>query len=79
MRNIGWDKTEIILGEYKVKIFDKERSVVDALRYLSHEIAIKALQRYLRDKGHKPNLKKLQKYAKPLRVKTNPYLLAYAT
>lgn len=79
MRNIDLGKTETMLGEYKVKIFDRERCVVDAFRYLSKEIAIKALQSYLRDKSHKPDLKKLQKYAKTLRVKLTPYILAYTT
>ncbi len=79
MRNVDLGKTELILGEYKVKIFDKERCVIDAFRYLSHEISIKALQRYLRDKNHKPDLKKLQAYAKILRVKLTPYILAYTT
>lgn len=79
MRNVDLGKTEMTLGEYHVKIFDRERSVVDAFRYLSHEIAIKALQRYLRDKTHKPDLKKLQEYARMLRVKLHPYILAYTT
>lgn len=79
MRNLDLGKKEMMLGEYKVKIFDKERCVVDAFRYLSHEIAIKALQHYLRGKSHKPDLKKLQEYAKILRVKLTPYILAYTT
>lgn len=79
MRNIDLGKTEMMLGEYRMKIFDRERCVVDAFRYLSHEIAIKALQRYLRSKDYKPNLKKLQEYAKILRVKLTPYILAYTT
>lgn len=79
MRNIDLGKDEMTLGEYQVKIFDRERCVVDAFRYLSHEIAIKALQRYLRDKNHKPDLKKLQEYARILRVKLTPYILAYTT
>jgi predicted transcriptional regulator of viral defense system len=79
MRNIDLGKTKMTLGEHQVKIFDRERCVVDAFRYLSHEIAIKALQRYLRDKKHKPDLKKLQEYARILRVKLTPYILAYTT
>ncbi len=79
MRNVDLGKTEMVLGEHHIKIFDKERCVVDAFRYLSQEIAIKALQRYLRDKNHKPDLKKLQEYAKILRVKLTPYILAYTT
>jgi predicted transcriptional regulator of viral defense system len=79
MRNVALGKAEIMLGEYQVKIFDRERTVVDAFRYLSHEIAIKALQRYLRSKDYKPDLKKLQEYAKILRVKLTSYILAYTT
>jgi predicted transcriptional regulator of viral defense system len=79
MRNIDLGKSEITLGEFQVKIFNRERCVVDAFRYLSHEIAIKALQRYLRDKHHKPDLKKLQEYAKILRVKLTHYIMAYTT
>lgn len=79
MRNIDLGKTEMLLGEFQVKIFDRERCVVDAFRYLSHEIAIKSLQRYLRSKECKPDLKKLQNYAKILRVKLTPYILAYTT
>ena len=43
---LSLEKFEIALGEYNVHIFDRERCVVDAFRYLSKEIAIKAIQRY---------------------------------
>lgn len=79
MRNINLGQMVMKLGEYEVRIFDRERSVVDAFRYLSKEIAIKALQRYLRSKDHKPDLKKLQEYAKILRVNLTSYILAYTT
>ncbi len=79
MRNISLGQIKMMLGEYSVRIFDRERSVVDAFRYLSKEIAIKALQHYLRSKEHKPDLKKLQEYAKKLRVNLVPYILAYTT
>lgn len=79
MRNLDLGKTEVMLGEYRVNIFDRERCVIDAFRYLSHEIAIKALQYYLRSKDCKPNLRKLQDYAAKLRVKLTPYILAYTT
>lgn len=79
MRNISLGKTEIVLGEYKVKIFDQERCVVDAFRYLSKEIAIKALQRYFKNTTHKVDLKKLGAYAKKLRVDITPYILSYTT
>lgn len=49
-------------------------------RYLSKEIAIKALQAYLRQTGSaKPDLNKLLKYAKTLRVDIHPFIMALTT
>ena len=79
MRNIKLGKIEITLGEYNVHIFDRERCVVDAFRYLSKEIAIKAIQRYFQSTKHKPDPKKLGAYAKTLRVNITPYILSYTT
>lgn len=79
MRNIFLGKTEISLGEYKVKIFDRERCIIDAFRYLSKEIAIKALQRYFKSASYKIDPKKLGAYAKKLRVDITPYILSYTT
>jgi len=79
MRNISLGKTEIVLGEYKVKIFDQERCIIDAFRYLSKEIAIKALQRYFRKTANKADLQKLGAYAKKLRVDITPYILSCTT
>lgn len=80
MRNIVLGQTTIQIGNYKVKIFDRERTVVDAFRYLSHEVAIKALQAYLKPSiNRKPDLSKLSKYAKALRVNITPYIMALTT
>jgi predicted transcriptional regulator of viral defense system len=80
MRNIELGQTEIQLGNAHLKIFDKERTVVDSFRYLSKEIAIKALQAYLRQTGStKPDLNKLLKYAKALRVDIHPFIMALTT
>ncbi len=80
MRNIQLGQTEIKIGDHSLKIFDKERTVVDAFRYLSQEVAIKALQAYLRpNDDHKPNLNKLVAYAKQLRVDIQPYILSLTT
>lgn len=77
MRNMELGQTEITIGATRLKIFDKERTVVDAFRYLSHEVAIKALQEYLKQrKPLRPNLEKLLKYAKTLRVNIYPYIMA---
>lgn len=79
MRNVTLGKSEIALGEHKVHIFDRERSVVDAFRYLSKEIAIKAIQRYFQSTTHKPDPKKLGAYAKALRANITPYILSSTT
>lgn len=79
MRNVELGSIEIVLGEYHVRIFDRERCVVDAFRYLSKEIAIKAIQRYFQGAGYKPNPKKLGLYAKKLRINITPYILSYTT
>lgn len=79
MRNIELGRVEITLGEYKVCIFDRERCVVDAFRYLSKEIAIKAIQRYFHTTKFKKEPKKLGAYAKALRVNITPYILSYTT
>jgi len=79
MRNVKLGKIEIALGEYNVHIFDRERCVVDAFRYLSKEIAIKAIQRYFQNTQYKPDPKKLGSYAKALRVNITPYILSCTT
>jgi len=80
MRNIELGQIEITIGNHHLKIFDRERTVVDSFRYLDYEIAIKALQNYLKQKNTlKPNLSKLFKYAKLLRVNIYPYVMALTT
>jgi len=80
MRNISLGVTEVKMGKYKVKIFDRERTVVDAFRYLSDEIAIKALQAYLKQSSKKKaNLQKLSSYAKVLKINISSYIMALTT
>lgn len=78
MRNISFGQTTIKIGSRKIKIFDQERTVVDAFRYLDSETALKALQAYLkRGKERKPDIDKLLRYAKKLRVDLTPYISAF--
>lgn len=78
MRNITLGQTIVKIGNNDLKIFDRERTIVDAFRYLDKEIALKALQGYLKTiKEVKPDIKKLIKYAKLLRVDLTPYILAF--
>lgn len=79
MRNVSLGLTTFTLGEFTISIFDRERTVVDAFRYLSHEIAIKALQSYLKLPKNLQHLDRLSAYAKTLRVTITPYILALTT
>jgi hypothetical protein len=75
MRNTTLGQTTAQIGNYSLKIFDLERTVVDAFRYLDKEIALKTLQGYL--KTTRPDIKKLMKYAKAFRVNLTPYIQAF--
>lgn len=78
MRNISFGQTTIKIGCRKIKIFDRERTIVDSFRYLDKETALKALQAYLKTStSKKPNINKLLKYAKKLRVNLIPYISAF--
>ena len=72
-RNIHLGKTTIKLGEIELSIFDKERTVIDAFRYLDKEVAIKAL-RSLAKQGF--DYQKMAIYGKKLRTDIGPYILA---
>lgn len=75
LSNITLGANEISFGGARVKMFDQERTIIDAFRYLSKEIAIKALKKYLkRDSNHRPDLKKLARYAKTLRTDISSYV-----
>lgn len=76
MRNVELGRQEIQIGGSRVAIFDRERCVIDAFRYLSQEIAIKALKAYLFESSEKPDLHKLSNYSRLLRVNIEHYLIA---
>lgn len=77
MRNISFGQIAVKIGGRKIKIFDRERTVVDSFRYLDREVALKALQAYLKvSNDRKPDIDKLLKYAKKLRVDLIPYISA---
>ena len=78
MRNISLGQSTIKIDNHKLKIFDRERTIVDAFRYLDKETALKALQAYLKtNKNAKPDIDKLMRYAKKLRVDLTSYILAF--
>ena len=53
------------VGQREVRIYDKEKSVVDAFKYLPVDVAHKALRSYMRMKDK--DLDKLMKYAREMR------------
>lgn len=80
MRDIDTGKSLHQLGNETITIFDKERTVVDAFRFLSKEIAIKSLKEAAKGKdGNNFNFKKLQKYAKKFKIDLTPYILMVTT
>jgi len=76
MRNSELGKTTEQLGDFRVAFFNRERTIVDAFRYLSIEVAIKALKAaFAPGATHKLDIRLLRRYAKALRVKIEPYLM----
>ena len=77
MRNMDIGVNTIKMAGFKVKIFDKERTIIDSFRLLDFETAMKALKRYLQGRKGKPNISKLNKYIKALRAsKVQEYITA---
>ncbi|MCH9626524.1 MAG: hypothetical protein S4CHLAM2_01460 [Chlamydiales bacterium] len=78
MRNISFGQTTVKISGHNLKIFDRERTIVDSFRYLDKETALKALQTYLTtSKDRKPDIDKILYYAKKLRVDLIPYIAAF--
>ena len=77
MRNHTLGKTVIDIDGAVVAIFDKERTILDAFRYLSRETALKALKMGLQQPIEKRiDINKLRSYAKKMKINIDPYLLA---
>jgi len=76
-RYIGVGKTEYAMNGTMIRIYDKERTICDTLRYankLDREVFNTAVQRYVKDKEKR--IPTLMEYAKILRVtkKVKSYL-----
>lgn len=79
-RDMELGKTEIELEGATIPIFDRERTIVDAFRVLSREIAIKALKAAIAQGGkNRIDLVKFQEYAKKLQCNITPYLMSLTT
>lgn len=79
MRNTTLGKTTIKIDNITIPIFDRERTIVDAFRYLSKETAIKALRQALENKKETINIQKILTYSKKLRVNIYTYLMTLTT
>lgn len=80
MRNMDIGRTEITIGSEKIQIFDRERTIIDTSRYLGKETAVKALKAAITRKGdEKIDMRKLQIYARKLRINIDSYILAVTT
>ena len=76
MKNLSLGVKTIKMCGVSVKIFDVERTIIDTFRLLDIETALKALKFYLKSSDHKTNIRKLNKYAKELRVDISSYIMA---
>ena len=80
MRDMNTGKTTFTIGHEKISIFDRERTIVDSFRYLSKEIAIKALKAAVSSCDKKKlDIKKLQQYAKQFGLNLDLYILTVTT
>ncbi|PIZ03454.1 MAG: hypothetical protein COY58_09310 [Gammaproteobacteria bacterium CG_4_10_14_0_8_um_filter_38_16] len=79
MRDVTTGKTSMKLGGETITIFDRERTIIDAFRYLTLEIGIKALRSAITQKKQKLDIRKLQQYAKKFRVHIDPYIITVTT
>lgn len=79
MRDMRTGKTKFMLGNETIAIFDQERTIIDAFRYLSKEVAIKALKEAVKSKRIKFDMKKFQRYAKKFNLDLDTYILTVTT
>jgi predicted transcriptional regulator of viral defense system len=77
MRNVELGRMQIDLGEYKVDIFDRERCVLDAFRYLNKEITLEVFHRYFKSLSYKPDPEKIIYYARQMQVNIEPNIKFY--
>jgi len=77
MRNHTLGRVTIGIDGTIVPIFDRERTILDAFRFLSKETALKALKTGLEQQREKRiDINKLRLYAKKMKINIDSYLLA---
>lgn len=77
MRNHTLGQATIDIDGTIVPIFDRERTILDAFRYLSKETALKALKTGLgQPREKRVDINKFRTYAKKMKINIDSYLLA---
>ncbi len=79
MRHLDFGVDEQVIAGINIKIFDKERTIIDSFRLLDQETALKALKAYFTNGTKRPNVRRLSEYAKRLRFNIAPYLAVMLT
>ena len=80
LRNHSLGVTKMKLGEVEIPIYDLERTIVDAFRFQTLEIGIKALQMAFQlPFGKRPDIHKLSEYSYELHYNLSPYIMALTT
>jgi predicted transcriptional regulator of viral defense system len=75
-RDMKLGGAQLKLGKSSIAIFNMERTIIDAFRLLTPEVAIKALKIYLSGQRGKPDLAKLNRYSLKLKTPIDKYVLA---
>jgi predicted transcriptional regulator of viral defense system len=77
MRNTDIGKVDMKMGSETIRIFNREKTIIDTFRYLGKEQAVKALKAaYLKKGPNKIDMKKIREYARIFRVDIDPYIIA---
>lgn len=80
MRNHELGITQMKIGQIEIPIYDLERTLVEAFRSTSPEVALRALkQAFASGRKIKPNINRMREYARKLRIPIDPYLFVVTT
>jgi len=79
IRDVETGLDQLTLGGETVPIFNRERTIVDAFRFLSQEVAIKALKEAVKLPKGQFNLRRLEDYARDFHLDLTPYVVTVTT
>lgn len=80
MRNHSLGLSKVKLGDIAIPIYNLERTLVEAFKATSPDVAIKALkQAFSSERKVKPNIKRMLQYGRKLRIGIEPYIMMVTT